>query len=631
MCGIFGYVGNNVVQLKKCTDIIDYRGPDAEGFLWFNPESRQTENNSDVLWNSDKTFKVAFGFRRLAIIDLVEASNQPLFSSDRKYAIIFNGEIYNYLEIRKELEQAGHVFKTHSDTEVIIEAYRAFGVDCVNKFNGMWALAILDFEKNKIFCSRDRFGVKPFYYHKTAENFTFASEIKQFWPAGLKREINENIIGDFLGKNIINHTEETFFKDIFQLMPGHNIYLTFNENKIVSFEIKKFWQLKVNPSLKIENFDEAKEKYLTLLKDSINLRFRSDVPVGSCLSGGLDSSTIVSLAAELQKGKIITFSSIFEKNPKFDEKEFMDMVFHNNKFITPFFCSTNSEQIIHEMDNLIWHQDEPFPTFSILAQWNVMKLAKENGVIVLLDGQGGDEFLGGYRKYYAFYLKECWQNLHFGKFFSGIFYLLKNTEFDFFNSEGWRRYLGLKQNVTVLSKAGKQLKKSANIGLNSVKTMKDKFLDDIEKFSLPPLLRYEDRNSMAFSIESRVPFLDYKLASFIISQPTEHIISKGYTKYILREATKGILPEKIRLRINKLGFATPQSEWMSEPLIKDYFKSYFLKMDSPYLNRQAIYEDFLSYPNSKLDSFDFSRYLIFDRWYQLNFVDSSFIDSKING
>jgi asparagine synthase (glutamine-hydrolysing) len=260
-----------------------------------------------------------------------------------------------------------------------------------------------------------------------------------------------------------------------------------------------------------------------------------------------------------------------------------------------------------------------------------MKLAKESGVIVLLDGQGGDEFLGGYRKYYAFYLKECLMKFQIGKFVSGLFYLLKNTEFDFFNAEGFRRYLGLKQKVEVFTTKGKSLKKSAKIGIKSAETLKDKFLDDIEKFSIPPLLRYEDRNSMAFSIESRVPFLDYKLASFIISQPNDHIISKGFTKYILREATKGILPEKIRTRINKLGFATPQSEWMGEREINKYFKSYFLKMNNPYLNNQAIYEDFLSYPNSKLDSFDFSRFLIFDRWYQLNFVDTSFIDSKING
>ncbi len=631
MCGIFGFVGNVSIHLKRCTDIIEHRGPDAEGFLWYHPLSKQLERNADVDWNTAQNFKIAFGFRRLAIIDLVEASNQPLFSSDRKFAIIFNGEIYNYIELRKELEEASHKFETHSDTEVIIESYRKYGPECVNRFNGMWAFAILDFENNAIFCSRDRFGVKPFYYQKTANDFIFASEIKQFWPAGVKREINENVIGDFLNQSVINHTEETLFKDIFQLMPGHNLFVRFNENEITSFEIKKFWKLEVNQSLAIKNFDEAKEKYLALLNESINLRFRSDVPVGACLSGGLDSSTIVSLASNSQKEGIITFSSIFEKNPKFDEKEFMDMVFDKYKSIKPYFCSTSSNQIIHEIDNLIWHQDEPFPTFSILAQWNVMKLVKENGVIVLLDGQGGDEFLGGYRKYYAFYLKECLQNGNFAKFFTGAYYLLKNTEFNFFNAEGIRRYLGLKLSADVLSKKGKQLKESARIGLESAKNLKGKFLDDIEKFSIPPLLRYEDRNSMAFSIESRVPFLDYKLASFIISQPNDYIISKGFTKYILREATKGILPEKIRIRINKLGFATPQSEWMVEPEINQYFKSYFLKMNNPYLNNQAIYEDFLSYPNSELVSFDFSRYLIFDRWYQLNFVDTDYIDSKING
>ncbi|OYU96737.1 MAG: asparagine synthase (glutamine-hydrolyzing) [Bacteroidetes bacterium B1(2017)] len=631
MCGIFGFIGTDSIHLKKCTSIIEHRGPDAEGFLWYNPKSSQTGKTPDVEWNTDNNFKIAFGFRRLAIIDLVETSNQPLFSSDNRFAIIFNGEIYNYIELRKELEQLGHVFYTHSDTEVIIEAYRAFGADCVNKFNGMWGFAILDFKENIIFCSRDRFGVKPFYYNKSNSNLIFASEIKQFWGAGVKREINENIIGDFLERSVINHTEETLFKGILQLLPGHNLFINFNENEIISYEIKKYWKLQENPALAISKFEVAQKKYLSLLNDSINLRFRSDVPVGACLSGGLDSSTIVSLASESQDKSIITFSSVFEKNPKFDEKEFMDMVFEKYKTIKPYFCSTSSNQIINELDNLIWHQDEPFPTFSILAQWNVMKLAKENGVVVLLDGQGGDEFLGGYRKYYAFYLKECLQKGNFGKFFSGIYYLLKNTEFDFFNSEGWGRYLGWKTSVDVLSRKGKELNKSAKIGLKSAKTLKDKFIDDIEKFSIPPLLRYEDRNSMAFSIESRVPFLDYKLANFIISQPTEHIISKGYTKYILREATKGILPEKIRLRINKLGFATPQSEWMSEPEINQYFKSYFLQMNNPYLNNQAIYEDFLLYPNSKLDSFNFSKYLIFDRWYHLNFVDKDFLDSKING
>ncbi|MCC6721091.1 MAG: asparagine synthase (glutamine-hydrolyzing) [Bacteroidia bacterium] len=622
MCGIFGYLGNQAIDIKRCTDIIYHRGPDSEGFLSYDfSKNKKFVTGQDAIdFGKSENFKLIFGFRRLAIIDLSQEANQPFIDASNHYSIIFNGEIYNHIELRKELEELGHSFQTNSDTEVLLKSYMAWDKDCVNKFNGMWSFSILDLQKNIIFCSRDRFGVKPFYYYSEENKFIFSSEIKQMFEADVPKQINENIVRDFLQKNIVNHNSETFFKDIFQLSPGHNIVIDIS-SPIITYKITRFWHLNSNIEYKNLTFEEACKEFKKIFINSIKLRFRSDVPIGSCLSGGLDSSSIVCAAVKEMNHEIHTFSAVFKKYKKYDESFYIELIKKKYPEIITHFITFNEESIINELEKVVWHQDEPFGSFSIFAQFLVMQSSSKEGVKVLLDGQGGDEILFGYRKYQAFYIKELLKRGKLLKSIKIILNLLSHKEFNFFSIEGFKRYLGLNESFNFLTNKCKNIPLSSSIGLRSSKSLKAKSKEDIEKYSYPPLLRYEDRNSMAFSIETRVPFMDYKLVTFLHSLPSDFIINKGFTKYILRESLKEYLPFKIKNRISKLGFATPQNEWIKEKLFP-IMKEHFFKMKNPYLLNMKIYEDFLVYPKSKLYSEDFSRFYIFDKWYQSHFSEN---------
>jgi asparagine synthase (glutamine-hydrolysing) len=615
MCGIFGHIGSSLPSVKAATDVIQHRGPDAEGFLSYDTLTSEISRLPDA-YSCRQSRLVQFGFRRLSIIDLSHEADQPFSLNGDKLHLIFNGEIYNYLELRLELQTLGYIFRTESDSEVLLNAYAEWGEACLPRFNGMWSFAILDLRKNKIFCARDRFGVKPFYYHSNGGHFTFASEIKQLFKAEVPKQINERVIRDFLDKSINDHTEETFFANVFQLKPGHWLNIDLG-NPVLKPEIKPYWKLQAKESYGLLSYEEACMQFRELLQQSIMLRFRSDVPVGSCLSGGLDSSSIVCLAAETMHRPMHSFTCRFDSKD-FDESFYANLVNDKYPIVTSNYCSLNEDTLVNEIDKLIFHQDEPFGSFGIMAQWEVMKLARSKNITVLLDGQGGDELLGGYRKYYAFYLKELMENMQWTSFVKESYHLIKNKEFKFFNTEGIKRYLGLTQNANYLSEYAKQLPYIKSIGLSSVKNMNEKSKEDIEQLSFPPLLRYEDRNSMAHSIEARVPFMDYRLVEFAFSLPASFKIKNGYTKSLLRDSMKGVLPDQTRLRISKLGFATPQSEWMERKLNR-YFKDYFTSMNNPYLNSKLISEKFSKYPNCNLHSWDFSRFYIFDKWFQANF------------
>jgi asparagine synthase (glutamine-hydrolysing) len=286
--------------------------------------------------------------------------------------------------------------------------------------------------------------------------------------------------------------------------------------------------------------------------------------------------------------------------------------------LNPQYYRLSTDDFHSSLDDLIAHQDEPIAGLGVLAQWSVMKLAKQHKVKVLLDGQGGDEILGGYRKYYFFYLKELLRKKKLPRFLSESWHLLTNIDFKAFDIEGIRRYTKSNRISAFLSPATLELSQRNTIGLSSAKSFKEKSFNDITKFSYPILLRYEDRNSMAFSIESRVPFLDYRLVEFLHSLPTKHIINRGFTKFILRESMKSILPEEIRLRKSKLGFATPEDIWMRTSL-RSYYLDYFKGMRNPYLRNDKIYQAFKSLPNSLLGARSFQRFYLFDRWYNKHF------------
>jgi asparagine synthase (glutamine-hydrolysing) len=616
MCGIFGYIGKLNIDVKSAVDEIIHRGPDGEGLFTYDIRNEIKYNYQEQL--NEGTDRVYLGFRRLAIIDISSESDQPFSRLDLGLTIVFNGEIYNYIELREELILKGYSFNTVSDTEVLLCAFHCWGESCLDKFNGMWAFSILDVVNRRLFCSRDRFGVKPFYYFQDKNQIIFGSEIKQFFKVGVNRVINENVLWDFLDKSLVDHTNETFFKDIYALKGGEYFFIDV-DNYEINIEPVRWYTLKTKVS-KSSDIKDSKLNFLKILEDSIKLRFRSDVSVGSCLSGGLDSSSIVSFAAKIFDQKdILVYNAKFNEF-EFDESYYANLVIEKYRNTHIHFCSLTPSQIISQLQKVIYHQDEPFADFGILSQWEVMKLAKFNKTTVLLDGQGGDEILAGYRKYYAFYLKELFNDGKYFSFLKELFYLLKNRSFNFFDMEGIKRYLKTNSYNPGINR--KKLLKPFNsqITFSSCRNIIEKSISDFDNFSIPALLRYEDRNSMAFSIEARVPMLDYRLVEYAISLPSKLKINNGFTKAILRDSMLGILPEKIRLRISKLGFSTPQSVWLhKDPDLNNYFRDYFKNMKNPYLNNEFIYNDFKNYPKSKLTSTEFSKYLIFDLWYTMNF------------
>jgi asparagine synthase (glutamine-hydrolysing) len=609
MCGIFSYFGCGAVNLEKVIEVINHRGPDSNGYLVFREnENYKPESDPKTALVFDK--KVALGFARLGIIDLQNHSNQPFTIQSDRYHIVFNGEIYNYKELRIELELLGYKFLTESDTEVLLTSYIHWGEQCVSRFNGMWSFIILDLCKRQLFVSRDRFGVKPLYYTVDSLGVSFFSEIKQIYCSQLKKEINENVLRDFLESAVLDAGEETFYKNVYRFPASHSATISLDSVDYSVVPIRYFDMLNKHDKFKI-SYQEACEEFLSIFKSSIDLRYRSDVPIGACLSGGLDSSSIVSLAAHM--GKEVVAFTVDNLEKELSEISYVNKVCEKYSNVS-LKVTYNKHNDLDLIDTVLGLQDEPISGLGVLAQWRVMQLAKENNVVVLLDGQGGDEILGGYRKFVFFYLKQLAKEGKLLKIASEAKHFLSQDELKFFDLEGIRRYTNRTGVSFFFTENTRSLKRNFLIDIKSAESFRDKSFQDIFYFSYPQLLRYEDRNSMGFSLESRVPFLDYRLVSFVYNLPSEFKIRNGYTKAILRDSLIGILPDEIRKRKSKLGFATPEKILMDKDEGR-YFSNYFGAMDNPYINGKLVSND-LQRKNSRLDYKSFLRLYLFDRWFQ---------------
>ena len=544
MCGICGIVGYlNEEELNIMNTSIEHRGPDASGTYV------DTENF------------VSLAHRRLSIIDLSENGNQPMISKDNNVIIVFNGEIYNYIEIRNELLEKGYNFATGSDTEVIINAYKEWGTRCLNRFNGMFAFALYDKLQNILFCARDRFGEKPFYYFVKENSFVFASEIKAILKSSkYKKKPNDEIIYDYLLNGLIEHTNDTFFKDIHKLPPASYAII---DCKSCSIKIHKYWDFTVSAEIKTYDEREALEEFLDLFKNSVDLRMRSDVKVGSCLSGGLDSSSIVTMMNAISEGNIETFSSCFE-DKKYDERVYISELLKTVE-VKPNYIFPNNQQMVADLDELVYYQEEPFSSTGMYAQWCIMKEARKKGVTVLLDGQGADELLGGYRKFRIYFLKELLKKNHYTKAIReaaigiGQFKTTLNIKDDLFKIS---RILNIRSKSPVERYINNTFLNSNMSNVQTPENMADALYKDLTMYSLPALLRYEDKNAMRFGIESRVPFLDHRLVEYVCQLPLNTKINNGWSKWILRESMKNRLPNKIAFRRDKMGFVTPQQTWI---------------------------------------------------------------------
>ncbi|MEM2045698.1 MAG: asparagine synthase (glutamine-hydrolyzing) [Candidatus Caldarchaeum sp.] len=564
MCGIVGYVGktpalgeDTFIQIR---DLLAHRGPDNAGF-WQSPDGG-----------------VKLGNRRLAILDLSPAGHQPMVDEANSLVIVHNGEIYNYVELRLELQKSGHCFRSHSDTEVLLAAYKQWGSDCLRHLNGMFAFAIWDERRQELFAARDRFGEKPFYYHYDPGRafLIFASEIKAILASGLiSPKPNYKTIYRYLAHHEIDVGTETVFKGISALPPAHALSYSRAQGKL---KIWRYWDLDPEAEIRLPNDTAYAERFLELLADAVRIRLRSDVPVGSSLSGGLDSSTIVCLIAKELKGGIQkTFSARFD-DPHYDEGKHIQKVLEwanvEGHMVYP-----DPARLPEEIEKLTWHQEQPFFSTSIYAQWNVMRLAKEQGVTVLLDGQGGDETLGGYHFYFGSYFRDLFLRLRWMTLMKSLYsYARKHGSaslpviaFTFLPKRLQHPLRRLVRPLAIapeLAQAGvEDVEHPLLLHAHNFKSaLQEALYETLTRTMLPALLRYADRNSMAFSREVRLPFLDHRLVEFLFSIPVDQKIRQTTTKFILRNAISGVVPEEIRQRKDKLGFAPPEALWMKGPL-----------------------------------------------------------------
>ena len=554
-------MGNNRELIQRMTDAIIHRGPD-EGDYWIADD-----------------LKVTLGHRRLAIIDLSNAGIQPMHFLDR-YVITFNGEIYNYLELRDQLITKGYVFKTGTDTEVILAAFHEWSMDCLSRFDGMFALAIYDKVKKELFCARDRFGEKPFYYAFHEGNLFFASEMKALWTACIPKTPNMSMLYNFLANDLVenpNDQTETFYQGIFKLKSAHCFHYSGNE----TVNQKSYWHLNTNATSDL-NLKAAGIRLGELLETSVKRRLRSDVPVGTSLSGGLDSSTIVAQVSG-NLGANHTFSARFPGFSK-DEGHFIDIV--NNKFNTIHHnVVVDENELFPELDKLIFHQEEPFQTGSIFAQYCVYREARKNNVIVMLDGQGADELLGGYDKDFKFYLRELIikgkdPEVFMKQILDNHYYRLSIDRKELLKIKTPRIYHSLAaikkklQNDTPLGihpdfHRTFAPKRSPFHEFNDLKSM---LRHELTNQGLEKLLRFADRNSMAHSLEVRLPFLSHDLVEFVMSLKSELFLQDGWSKAVLRESTKSLLPNEIVFRKDKIGFEAPHQQWMERDQMNVSFK-----------------------------------------------------------
>jgi asparagine synthase (glutamine-hydrolysing) len=577
MCGISGIINfksNSVssVDIQSMMSVMKHRGPDDEGvFIHQN---------------------LGLGFVRLSIIDLSLAGHQPMKSIDERYVIVFNGEIFNYVELREELTQSGHIFKTDTDTEVLINSYKEWGEDCQHKFNGMWAFAIFDKIDNTLFISRDRYGIKPFYYFQNDEVFAFASEIPSLLKLrDGKTEANYQSIFDYLVFNRTDQNCDTFFKGINKMQHGHCMKISLGQKSEMP-EPQKWYDLKTEIA-KRNNKRFTANEFKILFDDAIKMRLRSDVPVGVCLSGGLDSSAIVStLIKEFGKTDLNTFSAVYEKGQFGDETEFIKI--YEKWLKNMFYITPSKDSLRKDIEKFVTIHAEPIPSTSPYAQYKVMELAKGK-VVVTLDGQGADEMLAGYHYFFGFYFKDLLRNFRFARLSKEIFQYLRIHK-SLFGIKTFAYFLlpmSLRTKARVGEKAylnqdfiSKYSKTNSIAGnLYASNSLNEALINHFE-YKLEHLLKWEDRNSMAFSLEARVPFLDHRLVEATLSADGRDIIISGMTKAPLREAMKEILPEKIRLRTDKIGFGTPQDEWFRSEEFQDIVND--LLSSNSFRNRNII-------------------------------------------
>jgi asparagine synthase (glutamine-hydrolysing) len=568
MCGIFASVGFEPDQ--RCIDIVRHRGPDGQGWNVF--ESAMGP--------------VCLGHRRLAIIDLDARANQPITCDDGRFWLTFNGEIYNFIELREELIGRGVTFITTSDSEVLLQAYATWGEAALDKLRGMFAFVIYDRERQRLFAARDRFGIKPLYYFVSARGVAFASEIKQLIDLpGFTRRLNLERAVDYLDVGFTDHTEETMFADARQLRGGQCLSVDLCCWRQENLAARRYYDLPRRPLEKMSERDAA-DRFRDLFADSVRLHLRSDVRVGACLSGGIDSSSIVAMMSQLLRGAgepAHTVTACYE-DPSIDERPFAEAV-AASAGAKPHYIYPSAQGLFDVAERLTWHQDEPFGSTSMYAQWCVFEEAKRRDIKVMLDGQGADEQLAGYH-HDAFPVRSA-ALVRKGDVIGLMQQLLERKSWHGHSivsqlmtipnrprlPEFARRWRSAGRRPPAQDQLSPHVASAHRVGggayaatlerneVGAIDDIGDLCVANLLGLTLPHLLRYEDRNSMAHSLEARLPFLDHPLVEFCIGLGDQHKIVGGDTKRVLRASMRGALPSAVLERRDKIGFATPQQAW----------------------------------------------------------------------
>jgi asparagine synthase (glutamine-hydrolysing) len=578
VCGIAGAIsadGVDPAALSVMGDAIRHRGPDGRGYLLWSPGDELRLERS--VQGRPASARVGLAHLRLSIIDLRETNDQPLVSADGSLALSFNGEIYNYVELRAELEALGHSFRTEGDTEVLLAAYSEWGPACVERLVGMWAFALLDARRSTVLLSRDRFGIKPLYYTLAGGTLYFASEIKALLTVPQVRpEPDEAVVRRYLLSGSVDETDRTFFAGVRSLPPAHNAVLPV-DGRATAPAPERYW------SIPEEGYDgdraAAAREFAELFSASVRVHTRSDVPVGTCLSGGLDSSAIVCVADRLRRGGGLPHYEhhgfgYVPDDPAWSERRYMDAVVDRTG-LRMTYVEVPSQRFSDSLVTIAAQQDEPFGTTSIAAQYFVFEAAKAGGMKVMLDGQGADEILGGYHHYFPLIAATLLRQRRFGAY--------RRFSMAQRRARGERpisarhalaaltpRRLSDQLATRLLdSPTSRVLSAELREGVRFTDTRTPEFdsVHDLlaahtSSLGLPALLRFEDRNSMAHSIEARVPFLDHRLVEFCFRLPFEFKVNGAVTKDVLREAMRDVLPEEVRTRGDKIGFrAEPTAAW----------------------------------------------------------------------
>jgi len=609
MCGLFGAVNTKgffdraaFERFSRLNDVTWYRGPNDHGVRTF-----ELKHSGDGITDC---FDAFLGSRRLSILDLSSNGHMPM-TDHQGHWIAYNGEIFNYLELRQELQAKGHVFITGTDTEVILHIYSEYGEQGFYRLNGMWAFAIVDVPKRRVVLSRDRFSIKPLYLLSHPAGFYFASEIKQLLPLLPSRRLNVETMSAFLVQGLLDHSRETFYEGITNATPGATISISMDTGEVKE---TAYWAFQHTNGL--TSARQAAEQFRELFIDSINLRLRSDVKVGVLLSGGLDSSAIAVACRTICGDRVETYSIVSEDG-LCDEHRFIDLLaetgMRNRKIV--FGCT----DVLQNLDEVLDHSDEPVAGLSVVAQFRLFAAIKrDTDVTVLLSGQGGDEVLLGYLKFFFFHLKSLYHQRRYSQaMFQLAASLWQRTVVHQFTLRSARRYIpALAPGLGAAIRA-----EGKPVPVWDCGDVESRQIADIEKYSVPALTHYEDRNSMAHSLEVRHPFLDHRLVEFLVSLPPEWKIRNGWTKHVLRQAFPE-LPNAIRWRRDKQGFLTPEEHWLKHDLndlIRNTFRNSHLSQ-AGILNEQEFLKCYGEFQRgAAVSESDIARTWIAERWMQRAF------------